>query len=80
MWQGLQVPESAFTPEQSACTILEKVKDNMRIIFVDPRDMDGAVNKINDPDKQPKVDEYFNRVAADRKGGKAAIERESEGG
>jgi NAD(P)-dependent dehydrogenase (short-subunit alcohol dehydrogenase family) len=72
MWQGLQLPEGAFTPEESARTILEKVKDNMRIVFVDPHDMAGAVSN-NDPDKQPQVDEYFNRVAAERKAGKSAI-------
>jgi len=71
IWEG-GAPEGAFTPEESARTILEKVKDNMRIVFVDPRDMDGA-RKNNHPDYQPQVDEYFNRVAAERKGGKVAI-------
>ena len=68
IWEGHQVPEGAFTPEESARTILEKVKDNMRIVFVDPSDMDGAKNN-NHPDLQPSIDEYFNRVAAARKAG-----------
>ena len=40
----------------------------MRIVFVDPSDMDGAKNN-NHPDLQPSIDEYFNRVAAARKAG-----------
>ena len=68
IWAGVGVPEGALTPEESASTILEKVKDNMRIVFVDPRDMDGAKNN-NHPDAQPYMDEYFNRVAAARKAG-----------
>jgi NAD(P)-dependent dehydrogenase (short-subunit alcohol dehydrogenase family) len=68
IWAGKKVPEGAFTPEESARIILEKVKDNMRIVFVDPRDMEGA--KVNNhPDLQPRIDEYFNRVAAARKAG-----------
>lgn len=72
IWAGHQVPEGAFTPEESARIILEKVKDNMRIVFVDPRDMEGAKN-CNHPDLQPHIDEYFNRVAASRRAGKIAI-------
>ena len=68
IWAGVGVPEGALTPEESASTILEKVKDNMRIVFVDPRDMDAAKNN-NHPDGQPYMDEYFNRVAAARKAG-----------
>ena len=67
IFQG-QVPQGALTPEESARTILEKVKGNMRIVFVDPRDMEGA-KKNNHPDLQPYMDEYFNRVAAARKAG-----------
>jgi NAD(P)-dependent dehydrogenase (short-subunit alcohol dehydrogenase family) len=69
IWGDHPVPEGALTPEESARTILEKVKDNMRIVFVDPRDMQGAKNN-NDPELQPYIDEYFNRVAAARKAGK----------
>jgi NAD(P)-dependent dehydrogenase (short-subunit alcohol dehydrogenase family) len=68
IWGGHQVPEGAFTPEESARTILEKVKENMRIVFVDPSDMEGAKTN-NHPDLQPYIDEYFNRVAAARKAG-----------
>jgi NAD(P)-dependent dehydrogenase (short-subunit alcohol dehydrogenase family) len=72
IWGGLPVPEGAFTPEESARTILEKVKDNMRIVFVDPKDMEGA--KFNNhPDLQPQIDGYFNRVAAARKAGNPAV-------
>lgn len=68
IWGSAKVPEGALTPEESARTILEKVKDNMRIVFVDPRDMEGAKNN-NHPHLQPYMDEYFNRVAAARKAG-----------
>ena len=68
IWAGGQVPEGAFTPEESARTILEKVKENMRIVFVDPLDMEGAKTS-NHPDYQPYMDEYFNRIATARKAG-----------
>ena len=68
IWGSLKPPEGALTPEESARTILEKVKDNMRIVFVDAKDMEGAKSN-NHPDLQPDVDEYFNRVAAARKAG-----------
>ena len=68
IWAGGEVPEGAFTPEASARAILERVKDNMRIVFVDPLDMEGAKTS-NHPDLQPYMDEYFNRVAAARKAG-----------
>jgi hypothetical protein len=71
IWGDHEVPEGALTPEESARTILEKVKDNMRIVFVDPRDMEGAKNN-NHPDLQPFIDEYFNRVAAARKAGRSS--------
>jgi NAD(P)-dependent dehydrogenase (short-subunit alcohol dehydrogenase family) len=61
-------PEGAIAPEESARTILEKVKDNMRIVFVTEQDMQGAKYN-NHPDMQPDIDEYFNRVAAARKAG-----------
>ena len=68
IWGSYKAPEGALTPEQSARGILERVKDNMRIVFVDPNDMEGAKYN-NHPDHQPRIDEYFNRVAAARKGG-----------
>lgn len=68
IWGDQKAPEEALTPEESARTILEKVKDNMRIVFVDPKDMEGA-KTCNHPDLQPGIDEYFNRVAAARKAG-----------
>lgn len=40
----------------------------MRILFVDPNDMEGAKSN-NHPDLQPNIDEYFNRVAVARKMG-----------
>jgi NAD(P)-dependent dehydrogenase (short-subunit alcohol dehydrogenase family) len=72
IWGGDQVPEGAITPEESARVILEKVKDNMRIVFVDPRDMEGA-KKCNHPDLQPQIDDYFKRVTAARKGGNLCV-------
>jgi NAD(P)-dependent dehydrogenase (short-subunit alcohol dehydrogenase family) len=72
IWGTHKPPEGALTPEQSARTILEKIKDNMRIVFVDPKDMEGA-KTANNPDIQPLVDEYFNRVAAARKSGNMVI-------
>lgn len=68
IWGSHKAPEGALKPEESARTILEKVKDNMRIVFVDPADMEGAKSN-NHPDLQPYIDEYFNRVAAARKAG-----------
>ncbi|MFZ2446673.1 MAG: SDR family oxidoreductase [Syntrophobacteraceae bacterium] len=72
IWGDHPVPKDALTPEQSARTILEKVKDNMRIVFVDPSDMEGAKSN-NHPDLQPYIDEYFNRVAAARKAGNTTV-------
>ncbi len=40
----------------------------MRIVFVDPIDMEGAKTS-NHPDLQPYMDEYFNRIATARKAG-----------
>lgn len=68
IFTGAKVPEGALKPEDSARTILERIRDNMRIVFVDPDDMEGAKN-CNHPDLQPSIDEYFNRIATARKAG-----------
>ena len=72
IWAGGEIPEGAFTPEASARAILERVKENMRIVFVDPKDKEGAKTN-NHPDLQPLLDDYFNRVAAVRKAGKIGL-------
>lgn len=68
IFAGSRVPKGALKPEESARVILEKVKDNMRIVFVTSSDMDGAKN-CNHPDLQPFMDDYFNHIAAARKAG-----------
>ncbi|HWQ09924.1 MAG TPA: SDR family oxidoreductase [Holophaga sp.] len=71
IWGDQPAPEGALTPECSARTILEKVKENQRIVFVDPRDMEGA-KVSNHPDRQAAMDAYCNRIAAARKAGNVA--------
>ena len=72
IWGGLKPPADAFAPSESARTILEKVKENLRIVFVDPKDMEGA-KTTNHPDMQPEIDKYFNRIAASRKAGDPTV-------
>lgn len=68
---GVEVPEHAQTPMQSAARILTGVANNQRLICGDDNDVEGAQNALNpDPAMQKGLDDYFLEVARDRKQGK----------
>lgn len=68
---GVEAPDYAQTPMQSAARILKGVENNDRLICGDDSDLEGAKNAFNpDPEYQKGLDDYFLEVARDRKSGK----------
>ena len=68
---GVEAPDYAQTPMQSAARMLKGVQNNQRIICGDDSDVEGSQNALSpDPAIQKGVDDYFLEVARDRKQGK----------
>ena len=69
---GQETPESAQSPRQSACRVLDGVANNVRIIYGDDADRNGASTCFH-PLAQTGIDEYLIPVTRARKEGKAAF-------
>lgn len=68
---GVEPPDYAQTPMQSATRILTGVRNNQRLICGDDNDLEGSKNAMSpDPAIQKGLDDYFLEVARDRKQGK----------
>lgn len=68
---GIEAPDYAQTPMQSAARILTGVQNNQRLICGDDNDVEGSKNALSpDPAMQKGLDDYFLEVARDRKQGK----------
>lgn len=68
---GVEAPDYAQTPMQSAARILKGVQNNERLICGDDNDLEGSKNAMSpDPAMQKGLDDYYLEVARDRKQGK----------
>jgi len=70
IWGNAKPPEFAQSARQSASRILHGVVNNDRVIFGDDMDVDGVATAH--PFGQKRADEYFLRVARERRKGNTA--------
>lgn len=71
IFAGVETPDYAQTPMQSATRILKGVQNNDRLICGDDNDFEGAKNALNpESENQKGLDDYYLAVARDRKQGK----------
>ena len=68
IWGDQKPPDSALTPQQSACRILHGAANNDRIIFGNDSDVKGAISG-SIPYFQEEIDQYFLNVARERRKG-----------
>ena len=68
IWQGSKIPDTAQTPQQSACRILLGAANDDRIIFGDDADIKGAISG-HLPVFNKEVDQFFLNIARERRKG-----------